>query len=138
MEPLPALLGPKLFLERMGPSLVRLGISPPILRCLAHKMGGMPPGEIILASLSIVQQARPPTPLGPKPLATMTPHTLVCLDIMLPLLLCTALKMEDWPLGALIPVNLCTALLDLHPMPPGHKLSLERMGFLHVQLDILP
>ena len=46
--------------------------------------------------------------------------------------------MEDLRLGEAILASLFTALLHLPPTPPGLRLSLERMGPLLVQMDILP
>jgi len=54
------------------------------------------------------------------------------------ILWCLALKMEDLPHGASIPVNLSTASLDLPPTPLGHKLSRVNMAPFLVHLDILP
>jgi len=46
--------------------------------------------------------------------------------------------MEDLRLGEAILASLFTALLHLPPTPPGLRLSLERMGPLLGQMDILP
>jgi len=130
--------GPKLWLEPMGPTPVRLDITLPILLFIAPKMEDQPPGEAILVKVFIALLDLPRALPGLKLCLGPTGPLLVRLDTLLRIPLFIALKMMDQPRGEATLVKVFTALEDLLSTRLGFKHLATPLARSLAQLAITP